>query len=44
LGSQPGVKSRRIFCSSAPQIWAKGPVGKKYLPINKVEDYEKIFE
>jgi len=31
LGCQPGIKSRRIFCSSAPQILAKVPAGKKYL-------------
>jgi len=28
----------------APWFWAKGPVGKKYSPISRVEDYEKIFE
>jgi len=28
----------------APWFQAKGPAGKKYLPISKVEDYEKIFE
>jgi hypothetical protein len=25
-------------------FWAKGPADKKYLPISRVEDYEKIFE
>ena len=29
VGSQPEVKSRRIFYSSAPQFLAKGPAGKK---------------
>ena len=41
VGSQPEVKSRRIFYSSAPHILAKGSAGKK-CSISKYHEIKNV--